>query len=53
MGAQQSSDDVQYCYEMPNSREPGFSPIYRNPKFKNELTKTPDPKIRNYRDAII
>lgn len=38
---------------MPNSKEPGFSPVFRNPQFKNELTKTPDPKVKNYRDAII
>jgi hypothetical protein len=38
---------------MPKSKEPGFTPVFRNPKFKNELTLTPDPKIKNYRDAII
>jgi hypothetical protein len=38
---------------MPNSREPGFTPIFRNPQFKNELTKTPDPSIRTYRDTIL
>jgi len=38
---------------MPNSKEPGFTPIFRNPNFKDNLTYTPDPKIRTYRDVIL
>lgn len=32
MGGQQSQD-VNYIYEVPNSKEPGFTPVYRNSDF--------------------
>jgi hypothetical protein len=38
---------------MPNSKEPGFTPVYRNSKFYKELTSSPDPSIKTFRDAVI
>lgn len=29
----QHSQDVNYIYEVPNSKEPGFTPVYRNSNF--------------------
>jgi len=38
---------------MPNSREPGFTPVFRNPQFKDKLSTTPDPSLKSYRDVIV
>ncbi len=40
MGCGQSKG-INYCYEMPNSKQPGFTPVYRNPNHYTELTSTP------------
>lgn len=32
MGGTQSHD-VNYCYAVPNSKLPGFTPVFRNPKY--------------------
>ena len=51
MGGQQSQD-YNYVYEMPNSKEKGFTSVYRNSKFYQELTSTPDPSIKTFRDVL-
>jgi hypothetical protein len=38
---------------MPNSKEPGFTPVFRNPQFKDKLSTTPDPSFKSYRDVIV
>ncbi len=38
---------------MPNSKEKGFTSVYRNSKFYQELTSTPDPSIKTFRDVLI
>ena len=53
MGSSQSQEEIQYCYPIPNSKEPGFTPIFRNPQFKDQLTTTPDPNVRTYRDVVV
>jgi hypothetical protein len=38
---------------MPNSKEPGFTPVFRNPQFKDQLTTTPDPSLKTFRDVVV
>lgn len=38
---------------MPNSKEPGFTPVFRNPQFKDQLSTNPDPNVKTYRDVIV
>jgi len=51
MGGNQSQE-VNYIHEMPNSKESGFTPVYRNSQFYKELGSSPDPAIKTYRDVI-
>lgn len=52
MGGSESKK-IDYNEPISQNKEKGFSHIYRNPKFKNELTNTPDPSFRTYRDVVL
>lgn len=49
----QTSQEINYSYTVPNSKEPGFTPVFRNINYYQELGSTPDPSIKSYRDVII
>jgi hypothetical protein len=46
-----SHESIIYNEEVPNSKEEGFTPIYRKKGIKN-LKETPEESIRSIRDMI-
>ncbi len=52
MGGEESKSFI-YNEPITQNKEPGFSHIYRNQKFKKELTMTPDTSFRTYRDVFL
>ena len=48
-----NTSNIVYNQEVPNSREKGFSSVYRNPKYFKQLVSLPEPQIRTLKDVIL